>query len=102
MQRHRYSGAVTELRVSNGPPASPSPFPPSQGGGNRRDGAECCIAYAGINSRKPMADVRQIAATDKQADALVYDWSDSGKCRPTAQLYGLTEDEIRIVGAGEK
>ena len=49
-----------------------------------------------------MADVRQIAATDKQADALVYDWSDSGKCRPTAQLYGLTEDEIRIVGAGEK
>jgi hypothetical protein len=57
---------------------------------------------AGAVSRRPMADVRQIAATDKQADALVYDWSDSGKCRPTAQLYGLTEDEIRIVGAGEK
>ena len=41
---------------------------------------------------------RQIAATDKQIDQLVYDWSDSGKCRSTAQLYGLTEDEIRIVG----
>jgi hypothetical protein len=49
-----------------------------------------------------MADVRQIAATDKQADVLVYDWSDSGKCRPTAQPYGLTEDEIRNVGAGER
>jgi hypothetical protein len=45
-----------------------------------------------------MADVRQIAATDKQADALAYDWSDSGKCRPTAQLHGLTKDEIRIIG----
>jgi hypothetical protein len=41
---------------------------------------------------------RQIAATDKQIDQLVYDWSDSGRCRSTAQLYGLTEDEIRIVG----
>jgi hypothetical protein len=36
---------------------------------------------------------RQIAATDKTIDALVYDWSDSGKCRPTAQLHGLTEEE---------
>ena len=33
---------------------------------------------------------RQVAATDRQIDALVYG------------LYGLTEDEIRIVGAGEK
>ncbi len=45
---------------------------------------------------------QQVAATDRQIDALMYDWSDSGKCRPTAQLYGLTEDEIRIVGAGER
>jgi len=41
---------------------------------------------------------RQVAATDRQSDAFVYDWSDSGKCRPPAQIYGLTEDEIRIVG----
>ena len=33
---------------------------------------------------------RQIAATDKQIDALVY------------ELYGLTEDEIRIVEGGQK
>ena len=33
---------------------------------------------------------RQIAATDKAIDALVY------------ELYGLTEHEIRIVGGGEK
>jgi hypothetical protein len=33
---------------------------------------------------------RQIAATDKAIDALVY------------ELYGLTEEEIRIVGGGEK
>ena len=45
---------------------------------------------------------RQVAATDRQIDALMYDWSNSGKCRPTAQLCGLTEDEVRIVGAGEK
>jgi hypothetical protein len=45
---------------------------------------------------------RQIAATDKQIDALVYDWSDSGKCRPTAQLCGMTEAEIRIVEGGRK
>ncbi|MCX6842537.1 MAG: hypothetical protein NTX53_09690 [candidate division WOR-3 bacterium] len=36
-------------------------------------------------SRKPMADMRQIAATDKAIDMLVY------------ELYGLTEDEIAIV-----
>ncbi len=30
-------------------------------------------------------------------DTLVYDWSDSGKYRPTAQLSGLTKGEIRIV-----
>jgi len=30
-------------------------------------------------------------------DALVYDWSDGVKYRPTAQLFGLTESEIRIV-----
>ena len=33
---------------------------------------------------------RQIAATDKQIDELVYD------------LYGLTEDEIRIVEGGNR
>jgi hypothetical protein len=33
---------------------------------------------------------RKAAATDRQIDALVY------------ELYGLTEGEIRIVGAGEK
>jgi len=33
---------------------------------------------------------RQIAATDKQIDRLVY------------ELYGLTEEEIRIVEGGEK
>lgn len=33
---------------------------------------------------------RQIAATDKSIDALVY------------QLYGLTEKEIRIVKGGQK
>jgi hypothetical protein len=33
---------------------------------------------------------RQIAATDKQIDALVF------------ELYGLTEDEIRIVEGGQK
>ena len=32
---------------------------------------------------------RQIAATDKQIDTLVY------------ELYGLAEDEIRMVGGGE-
>jgi hypothetical protein len=41
-------------------------------------------------SRKPIAHLRQIGATDKQIDALVY------------ELYGLTEDEIRIVEAGQK
>ena len=30
-------------------------------------------------------------------DALVYDWSVGGKCRPTAQLYGLTDEEIKSV-----
>jgi len=49
-----------------------------------------------------MDDDGRIAATDKQIDALVDDWSGSGKCRPTAQLYGLTEEEIRIVEGGEK
>ena len=33
---------------------------------------------------------RQIAATDKQIDALVY------------ELYGLTEEEVRIVEGGHK
>ena len=33
---------------------------------------------------------RQIAATDRQIDGLVY------------ELYGLTEDEIRIVGGERK
>jgi len=40
---------------------------------------------------------RTIAATDRQIDALVDDWSGSGKCHPMAQLHGLTEEEIRIV-----
>jgi hypothetical protein len=40
----------------------------------------------------------KIAATDRQIDLLVHAWSDNGKCRSTAQLYGLNEDEIRIVG----
>jgi hypothetical protein len=33
---------------------------------------------------------RRIAATEKQIDQLVY------------ELYGLTDDEIRIVGGGQK
>ena len=33
---------------------------------------------------------RQVAATDRQIDALIY------------ELFGLIEHEIRIVGAGEK
>jgi hypothetical protein len=41
--------------------------------------------HTGAVSREPMADVRQIVATDKQIDKLVY------------ELYGLTEEEIRIV-----
>ena len=52
-------------------------------------------------SAKQLLD-QKLAITDHQIDALVYDWSDSGKCRPTAQLYGLTDAEIRIVGGGEK
>jgi len=36
-------------------------------------------------SRKLLAPLRQIAATDRQIDQLVY------------ELYGLTEEEIRIV-----
>jgi hypothetical protein len=36
-------------------------------------------------SRKPIAHLRQIAATDKEIDQLVY------------ELYGLTDDEVRIV-----
>jgi len=47
------SGFVTtltiELRTSNGAP-TPSPFPPPQGGGNKREGAGCCIAYAKVNN----------------------------------------------------
>lgn len=39
-------------------------------------------------SRKPMAVMRQISATDTQIDALVY------------ELYGLTDDEIAIVEGG--
>ena len=37
-----------------------------------------------------MARLRQIAATDKQIDQLVY------------ELYGLTEDEIMIVEGGQR
>jgi hypothetical protein len=37
-----------------------------------------------------MANVRQLAATDKQIDTLVY------------ELYGLTEEEVRVVEAREK
>jgi len=40
-------------------------------------------------SRKPMANLRKIAATDKQIDGLVY------------ELHGLTEDEVRIVEGGQ-
>jgi len=47
-----------------------------------------------------MADVRQIAATDKSIDALVCDWSVCGKCRRMAQLYGLTDKETAIVEGG--
>ena len=36
-------------------------------------------------SRKPKAVMRTIAATDSQIDALVY------------ELYGLTEQEIKVV-----
>jgi len=50
------STRVTELRASNGTPA-PSPFPPPQGGGNRREGAECSIAYAEV-SRRPFTSFR--------------------------------------------
>jgi hypothetical protein len=41
-------------------------------------------------SRKPIAHLRQIAATDRQIDALVY------------ELYGLTEADIEIVEEGSK
>ena len=47
-------------------------------------------------SRRPKADVRQIAATDRKIDELVYDWSERGKCHRMVQLYGLTDKEIRI------
>ena len=46
--------------------------------------------HAGAVSRRPMANVRQLAATDKQIDTLVY------------ELYGLTEEEVRVVEAREK
>jgi hypothetical protein len=39
-------------------------------------------------SRRPIAHLRQIAATDKVIDALVY------------ELYGLTEEGVRIVEGG--
>jgi len=42
--------AATELRVSNAPPASPSPVPLPQGRGNRRRDAKCGIANTEVNS----------------------------------------------------
>ena len=41
-------------------------------------------------SRRPIANVRQIAATDKQIDQLV------------SELYGLTKEEVRIVEERER
>jgi len=35
-------------------------------------------------------------------DALESDWSDGGKCRPTAQLYELTDKEIGIAQGGSR
>jgi hypothetical protein len=39
------------------------------------------------------------ATIDRQIDALVDDWSASGKCHPMAQLYGTTEEKIRLMEA---
>jgi hypothetical protein len=39
---------------------------------------------------RPTAPLRQIAATDREIDQLV------------CELYGLTEEEIRIAGGGKK
>jgi hypothetical protein len=51
----------------------------------RDDGSDHSnVSVLGISSDKTATD-RQIAATDKQVDALVY------------ELYGLTEDEVKIV-----
>ena len=40
---------------------------------------------------------REIAATDRQIEALVNELSPSGMISPKGMVYGLTEEEIKIV-----
>lgn len=49
-----------------------------------------------IPQEKEMLE-REIAATDRQIEALVNELSPSGMISPKGMVYGLTEEEIKIV-----